>query len=88
MNYTRHFECGCKIVVIGELHNAKIEYCPKHKAAQDMYEALKKLLEGSEIDIESLDIPARTLVRATPSEEAILLGFQALAKAGSPIPKG
>ena len=41
MNYTRHFECGCKVVVMGELTNALINYCPKHKAAPDMYEALK-----------------------------------------------
>ena len=41
MNYTRHFECGCKVAVIGEITNAKIVYCPKHKAAEEMYEALK-----------------------------------------------
>lgn len=41
MNYTRHFECGCKVVVIGELTNAEIRYCSKHKAAPDMYEALE-----------------------------------------------
>ena len=41
MNYTRHFECGCKVVVIGELTNVKIVYCPLHKSAPDMYEALK-----------------------------------------------
>lgn len=42
MNYTKHFECGCKVVVIGELTNAEIRYCPKHEAAPDMYEALNK----------------------------------------------
>jgi len=41
MNYTRHFECGCKIKVTGEITNAEIIYCPKHEAAPDMYEALK-----------------------------------------------
>ncbi|KKN76933.1 hypothetical protein LCGC14_0365850 [marine sediment metagenome] len=42
-NYTRHFECGCKIVVIGELTNATIIYCAKHEYAPAMYEALKAL---------------------------------------------
>ena len=46
MNYTRHFECGCKVVVIGELTNAVINYCPKHKAAPDMYGALKEMLDN------------------------------------------
>ncbi len=42
MNYTRHFDCGCKIVVIGVITDATIIYCPKHSACDDMYEELKK----------------------------------------------
>lgn len=49
MNYTKHFECGCKVVVIGELNNALIEYCPIHKAAPDMVEELKYLPEPKSI---------------------------------------
>lgn len=43
MNYTRHFDCGCKVVVIGELTNATIAYCPLHKSAPELYEALIKI---------------------------------------------
>ena len=43
MNYTKHFECGCKVVVIGEITNAQIVKCPKHKSAPDLYEALMEL---------------------------------------------
>ena len=43
MNYTRHFECDCRIVVIGELTNAIINYCPKHEAAPSLYEALGRV---------------------------------------------
>ena len=43
--------CGCKLIEVG--HEAgktkvvydSIEYCPKHKAAPDMYEALKASLK-------------------------------------------
>ena len=44
MNYTRHFECGCKIVVVGQLTDALINYCPKHEAAPELYKALKELV--------------------------------------------
>ena len=33
-------ECGCKVVSLFLTGNT-IEYCPKHKAAPDLYEALK-----------------------------------------------
>ena len=44
MEYTKHFECGCKVMVIGELTNAQILYCPKHYAAPELYEALKMMV--------------------------------------------
>jgi len=37
----RNYECGCKIV--SECNYPSIEYCPKHKAAPDLYEALEKI---------------------------------------------
>jgi hypothetical protein len=39
MNYTN--VCGCRVVKAGK--TTEIIYCPKHKAAGDMYEALKDL---------------------------------------------
>ena len=50
-------------------------------AAPDMREALVRLLEGSEIAPLEEDVPIRVWERVMPSSEAILLGFQALAKA-------
>lgn len=49
MNYTRHFDCGCKVVVIGELTNVEIKYCPKHQAAPELLEALEELAEFDEM---------------------------------------
>jgi len=42
----RIFSCGCKIVDCQEIKDCsptypEIEYCPLHKSAPDMYEALK-----------------------------------------------
>ncbi len=47
-------------------------------AAPKMYKALKLLLDGSELDPKN---PKRTWTRQTPSSEAIIAGFKALAKA-------
>lgn len=33
-------KCGC--IIIESPPNFRIKYCPKHEAAPDMYEALKK----------------------------------------------
>jgi len=45
MEYIKIFtNCGCQIVISGELHDAKIRYCPRHKAAPSMYEALQQAL--------------------------------------------
>ena len=46
-NYTRHLECGCKIVVIGKSDNAEIHYCPLHKSAPTIHEALKSVLDDA-----------------------------------------
>jgi len=34
--------CGCRIVT-NEVNDYLIDYCPKHKAAPDLYEALKEV---------------------------------------------
>ena len=53
--------------------------------AVNSYDAMKKalngLLEGSEIAPQQSEEPTRVWQRATPSEEAILAAFKALAKA-------
>ncbi len=36
-------KCGCKVKVTDDTLGATILYCPKHKAAEDMYEALKEI---------------------------------------------
>ena len=47
------FACGCQVrevpyeVIKGLANATVIEYCPKHKAAPDMYEALTRFLESS-----------------------------------------
>lgn len=33
----RNYECGCRIVSLKNY--LSIEYCPKHEAAEDLYEA-------------------------------------------------
>lgn len=43
-------ECGCKIVS-AFLSGNTIEYCPKHKAASDMYEAIISYLDNQEIGV-------------------------------------
>ncbi len=57
MNYTKgvttrlylgHHGCGC--FIFKEDGKVFIEYCPKHKAAPDMYEALKMITRGERRD--------------------------------------
>ena len=48
--YSERRECGCRITLVedfGELVDIELAYCPKHKAAPEMYEALKKLRNPS-----------------------------------------
>ena len=42
MNYTKTFNCGCEILVQNS-GAGSIAYCPKHKAAPKMYEALREV---------------------------------------------
>ncbi len=55
--YLGHYSCGCSIFKVK--HNVIIDYCPKHKAAPDMYEALKGLLKLG--DTPDLSDPRKTL---------------------------
>lgn len=48
MNYTKEgillqsYSCGCYVAQWGD-SSCGIEYCPKHKAAPELYEALKAI---------------------------------------------
>ena len=49
-NYSERRECGCRITLVedcGELEEIILEYCPKHGAADAMYDALRKLKNPS-----------------------------------------
>lgn len=67
--YAEGFEEKCREL----LANARLI-----AAAPRMVEALKELLKGSELDPNN---PQRVVSRATPSSEAIIKGFEALAEA-------
>ena len=44
--YSERRECGCRITLVedfGELVDIELAYCPKHKAAPWMYEALREV---------------------------------------------
>uniref|UniRef100_A0A6M3LQ11 Uncharacterized protein n=1 Tax=viral metagenome TaxID=1070528 RepID=A0A6M3LQ11_9ZZZZ len=77
-------DCGCGIWEI--IKNGKttryIGYCPKHKAAPDMHEALRDvlLLHG-----EAFDTLHRGIGTATFQGKALLAARQALAKADGNI---
>jgi hypothetical protein len=62
------FDCGCRIV--SEFPSGRgcniIEYCPKHKAAPDMYEALVAILDGTGV---------------VSAKDAAIMGRKALAEA-------
>jgi len=60
---------------------ANKNYADLIATAPRCYEALKMMLEGSEIAPLRADEPIRVWERAMPSEEAILYGFKALALA-------
>ncbi len=41
----REYECGCKITT--DKSYPSVEYCPLHKSASDLYEALKEVLNDA-----------------------------------------
>jgi len=64
------FECGCKT------NGTIIEYCSKHQAAGDMYEALKEITELAPRDklrlpyaIQVVKIADEALAKAKPKED-------------------
>ena len=72
----QHFPCGCCIIL--ETDNShSISYCPKHKAASEMYEALKLAREALTI---KLNMPTyREILEFKNKTEPMILS--ALAKA-------
>ena len=40
--------CGCTVVMTG--NSADIDYCPKHAAAPEMYDAIKKVYKRIRFD--------------------------------------
>lgn len=56
MEYTT--ECGCRIWISEYDGKATIHYCPKHKSAPDLYEALKEIttIEQSNVPYDKYDV--------------------------------
>jgi len=48
MTTTRVYDCGCRVMIDNEAIPLAYEliYCPKHKAADAMYEALEGIASG------------------------------------------
>ncbi len=75
--------CGCKVIKIGGAGMSAdnigatfgIEYCPKHKAAPLLVEALEMVMARQEI------IDGRVVERGMPSSEEILTIQRALSAA-------
>ena len=72
MNYTKEewtiastAECGCivKHQRYPAYNSYRIEYCPKHKAAPDMYEALREIV-GNLVNPSDIEIGTKALAKA------------------------
>ena len=48
----REYECGCRIT--SKKHFSSIDYCPLHKSAPDLYEALEKIITAEDEGFEVL----------------------------------
>ena len=70
MDYSyKEYDCGCEIAT-DNMGAYEIQYCPKHKAAPDMYEALRRIaIEGKREDGKYDKFDAAGFVRI--AEEAI-----------------
>jgi len=53
MQYTKE-KCGCECVLEGDIYTRRIKYCPLHRAAPELYEALIGLCKSYDVEI-SLD---------------------------------
>ena len=73
MEYTKENTCGCRVETDKHL-NTKWLYCPMHKAAPDMQEALKEVKEVMEISEVSYAIQGQV------GKETYLKVIKALAK--------
>lgn len=76
-------DCGCQIRQLQHSASAyscvegyTINYCPKHKAAEDMYEALKDIIEQAEKSHLPIGVDLADSIR--------VFGKQALSKAETP----
>uniref|UniRef100_A0A6M3JJY9 Uncharacterized protein n=1 Tax=viral metagenome TaxID=1070528 RepID=A0A6M3JJY9_9ZZZZ len=57
-------KCGC-MVAMDYNNMVQVDYCPKHKSAPDMYEALRKLTDlGRPLSREDIDEGNRALAKA------------------------
>ncbi len=80
MNYTKQLKCGCVIRRKDTAYDYYVDYCPLHKSASDLYEAIQSAIveieDGSAhhahlILTEAMrgleSYPPFTLLRSTPS---------------------
>ena len=70
--FKKELPCGC-IVAVDYDDNARVVYCSKHRAAPDMYQALKDIIEQAE----KTHLP----IGADLADSIRVFGKQALAKA-------
>lgn len=84
MEYT----CGCKTSIDPQRASLgyKIDYCPKHSACEDMYEALKAQQKAIDILFAKLIELDKTFFPSKSGQpwEAIIQGKKALAKVDFP----
>lgn len=66
------YDCGC-VIIQDRIADAYIVYCPKHKAAPDMYEALKELFHeytgGRNVGVSELGVKADKALAKAEGEE-------------------
>jgi len=70
--------CGCKVFTSRETWTAKFEYCPMHKAAPELLEALKGLQHADGCYCEAAFAPPGTIVAHT---DECLAALDAISKA-------
>ena len=72
----REYKCGCRIT--SEKNYPSIDYCPLHKAAPEMYEALKRGLDALESAFQIIGSDDSFFVKH--SQELLMFMKQTLAK--------
>lgn len=76
MKYSKS-KCQCGVVHRGDIYTHEIKYCPLHKAAPKLLEALRELLQGNEVYRTNKE----TGYRVVPSPDKIKKGMNAIALA-------